>query len=264
LVNLVYEPSVYLASVSRAESGISEFLRDQGVVGWESDAEADGDYLPEVAGRLCYLSFSKPRPGGNKAYVDHIKEMAHGSVLEHTNVGLILTGVSRSLTHELVRHRAGMAYSQLSQRYVDEADTSFVVPPKLIDDVRRETDIGRRWLQTVDNALHEYCCIVYRMLLPLPPASSQEEKTAARKAAREAARSVLPNATETHIMVTGNARAWRHFLEMRASLGADAEIRRLALAVYRKLLEVAPNLFGDYRVETTNGVEHLVTPWSKV
>jgi thymidylate synthase (FAD) len=68
----------------------------------------------------------------------------------------------------------------------------------------------------------------------------------ARKTVLQAARSVLPNCLETRIQITGNARAWRHFLVLRGSLQADAEIRRLAIEVHAKLLNEAPGLFGDF------------------
>ena len=79
----------------------------------------DGERLAEFAGRLCYMSQKNPANRATRDYLENIKKQGHGSVLEHANYSLLLEGVSRSLTHELVRHRAGFAYSQLSQRYVD-------------------------------------------------------------------------------------------------------------------------------------------------
>src|SRR5207253_10437838 len=99
-----------------------------------TDTEIAGESLTEIAGRVCYMSFVRPRPGGNQAYLEHILDVGHGSVLEHAVWNFIFTGVSRALTHELVRHRAGWAYSQLSQRYVDESFAEFV-EPDCIDDV---------------------------------------------------------------------------------------------------------------------------------
>src|SRR5690606_6865681 len=89
--------------------------------------------------------------------------------------------------------------------------------------------------------------------------------TSRKKRARQAARSVLPNSAETKIVVTGNARAWRHFIEMRGSAGADAEIRRLAVAVLGLLREEAPHIFGDLNViQLEDGTEVVETPNSKV
>src|SRR5204863_8430366 len=92
----------------------------------------DGELLAEVAGRVCYMSQHNPAERSTREYLDNIKKQGHGSVLEHANYTLLLEGVSRSLTHELVRHRAGFAYSQLSQRYVDESAEHFLVPPALL------------------------------------------------------------------------------------------------------------------------------------
>src|SRR5207237_1849814 len=112
------EPPVHLVGRQTTDDAdLDRFLADHGV-SWHSDSEVAAEVLTETAGRVCYLSFAKPRPGGNSAYLTHIKEVGHGSVLEHAVWNLIFNGVSRSLTHELVRHRAGWAYSQLSQRYV--------------------------------------------------------------------------------------------------------------------------------------------------
>jgi thymidylate synthase (FAD) len=89
--------------------------------------------------------------------------------------------------------------------------------------------------------------------------------TMRKKRARQAARSVLPNSAETKIVVTGNARAWRHFVEMRGSGAADVEIRRLAVAVLRQLRAEAPNLFGDMEiVPQPDGTEVVETVNSKV
>src|SRR5262249_8416203 len=133
-VGVITEPTVYLIgkqTVDDAELG--RFLSDHGV-SWESDSEIAAEVITETAGRLCYLSYAKPRPGGNAAYLHHIKDVAHGSVLEHAAWNLLITGISRSLSHELVRHRAGWAYSQLSQRYVDESVAEYIVPDIIADD----------------------------------------------------------------------------------------------------------------------------------
>jgi thymidylate synthase (FAD) len=258
------EPRVYLVAQMVAQTdGIVDFLDDHGIDKWYSSAwsNSDNDLLPEIAGRLCYMSYTNPRPGGNAAYLDHIKEVGHGSVLEHSVFSFIITGVSRSLTHELIRHRAGMSFSQLSQRFVDESEASFVVPPAFADCL--DTEAGMIWQSACDWSANRYRLLVAHMeakaeIAALPP-------TARRKAAREAARSVLPNATETKIYVTANARAWRHFLEMRGDGAADAEIRRLALLLLPVLKGAAPNLFGDYEVKRDDlGRECITTKYRKV
>ena len=252
-MKIITKPSVYLVAKQLGSYGeMDRFLRDHHVLEFSTSAQSDGEAMVEVAGRLCYMSFANPRPGGNKAYIDHILEVGHGSVLEHAVYSMIFTGVSRSLTHELVRHRAGMSYSQLSQRYVDKV--SFVRPPGIKPDSSAELV----WTSNIALALASYESLIET--LEHNDFADIDNATLRRKRARETARAVLPNCTETKIFVTGNARAWRHFLELRGSIHADAEIQRLAIAVLSVLEDASPNLFGDYTV-TDQGIE---TKWRKV
>jgi thymidylate synthase (FAD) len=166
--------------------------------------------------------------------------------------------VSRSFTHELVRHRAGFGYSQMSQRFVDESKCEFIEPDPIADD----PELHRVWLETVKT-----CQRAYRTLADGLAAKfgHLEDKTLRRKKAREAARSVLPNATETKIFVTANARALRHFIEMRADPAADAEIRKVAVATLKLLQAESPNLFGDYTlIDLPDGGQAATTPHRKV
>ena len=252
-MNIINVPSVYLVGKQELNSlDCAEFLEANNVEYWNTDTDNAGEQLVEIAGRLCYMSFAKPRPGGNQAYIDHILEVGHGSVLEHAVYSMIFTGVSRSLTHELVRHRAGMSYSQLSQRYVDKV--SFVRPPG----IKPESSAELVWTSNIALALASYESLIET--LEHNDFADIDNPTLRRKRARETARSVLPNCTETKIFVTGNARAWRHFLELRGSIHADAEIQRLAIAVLDVLQAESPNLFGDYTV-SDQGIE---TIWRKV
>ncbi len=332
-VTIITKPTVYLVGKQLLQQAeLDRFLADHGVT-WESDSEVASEVISESAGRICYMSFVKPRPGGNAAYLHHIKEVGHGSVLEHAVWNFVITGVSRSLTHELVRHRAGWAYSQLSQRYVDESEMEVVVPVELLDEVtlalmwvgsrssldvmgveglmlndptwrtQPMTEAGLVWLLNMlrngkdyrfltDYMMkkqgwviyHEYAKECDRLRAcgltadmgdthPLPEGeylrqwydNNREVKTTHRKAARGTARSVLPNATETKISVTANARALRHFLEQRGSRHAEVEIRRLANAMLDILVKDAPNLFGDYvRVYLPDGTFELKTEFPKV
>jgi thymidylate synthase (FAD) len=200
---------------------------------------SDGEHLAEYAGRLCYMSQKNPAGRATRAYLENILKQGHGSVLEHANYSLLIEGVSRSLTHELVRHRAGFAYSQLSQRYVDESQASFVVPPAIIGDAALEA----AWRAQVESALAAYSALVDELIVRY---AWVDDKVHRRKMAREAARGVLPNSTETKIVVTGNVRAWRTMLELRSSEGAELEIRRLAIEVLRALQEEAPGFFADF------------------
>jgi thymidylate synthase (FAD) len=238
-------------------------------INWESDSEVAGEALAEFAGRLCYLSFGedaglegghKTIPGRttNEAYLGNILGVKHGSVLEHAVWSLLFEGVSRSLTHELVRHRAGFGFSQLSQRYVDESNIGFVLPPE----IREGTDAYDVWRSACEKSVESYRSLLAAMLEQV---GDDGTATMRKKRARQAARAVLPNCAETKILVTGNARAWRHFCEMRGSPTADVEIRRLAVAALGALREEAPHIFGDMQISpNSDGSEVVETPHSKV
>ena len=289
------EPAVYVVGRQTVDDAeLSRFLTDNGVA-WESDSEVAAEVLSETAGRTCYMSFARPRPGGNAAYLTHLLEVGHGSCIEHSVWNLLITGVSRSLTHELVRHRAGFGFSQLSQRYVDESVAEYVEPEIIAND----PELHRIWIDTVRQSHAAYCVLAKKLsekLTPCPtcggdgrvgqhhdPASDTWRGgtqcldcygsgtaipgpgTESRKAARQAARSVLPNATETKIFVTLNARAARHFIEQRGSRHAEPEIRRLAGMVLDALQKEAPNLFNDFtRDQLPDGSFELTTPYKKV
>jgi thymidylate synthase (FAD) len=209
-------------------------------VQWMGES-TDGERLAEYAGRLCYMSQRNPAGRTTAEYLENIKKQAHGSVLEHVTYSLLLEGVSRSLTHELVRHRAGFAFSQLSQRYVDESVADFVVPPAIIGDEALES----AWRTQMELAQRSYVELVEKLMERYAWVS---DKVHRRKMAREAARGVLPNSTETKIVVTANVRAWRSTLELRAGEGAELEIRRLAVAILRVLQREGPAFFSDFEV----------------
>lgn len=203
----------------------------------------DGEHLAEFAGRLCYMSQRNPANRATREYLGNILKQGHGSVLEHANYSLLLEGVSRSLTHELVRHRAGFAYSQLSQRYVDESHAAFVVPPAIIGDETLES----AWKAQMESAQRAYVALVDELMTRY---AWVDDKIHRRKMAREAARGVLPNSTETKIVVTANVRAWRTMLELRCGEGAELEIRRMGVAVLRVMQTEVPGLFADYTIYT--------------
>ena len=211
-------------------------------VQWQGES-TDGERLAEFAGRLCYMSQKNPASRTTRDYLENIKKQGHGSVLEHANYSLLLEGISRSLTHELVRHRAGFAYSQLSQRYVDESEANFVVPPAVIGD----DALVAQWKAQMEGAQATYVALVEKLMERY---SWVADKVHRRKMARETARGVLPNSTETKIVVTANARAWRTMLELRSGEGAEQEIRRLAVLVLRTLQAEAPGFFADFEVYT--------------
>jgi thymidylate synthase (FAD) len=209
-------------------------------VAWKGPS-TDGERLAEYAGRLCYMSQKNPAGRSTAEYLQNILRQGHGSVFEHSVYVVLIEGISRSCSHELVRHRAGFGYSQLSQRYVDESDAAFVMPPAVQGDAALEA----AWLAQVQAAQAGYVAAVERLMEKYAHIS---ERTHRRKMAREAARSVLPNATEVKIVVSANVRAWRTMLELRLGEGAELEIRRMALGCLALLVQEAPALFADFEV----------------
>lgn len=268
-MNIIHKPTIYvLGKQVFSYFSLGRFMRDQGL-DWRSDSDEPAEVLTETAGRVCYMSFMKPRPGGNAAYLKHIKDVGHGSVLEHGVWNLLITGVSRSLTHELVRHRVGMSYSQLSQRYVDESVAEYVEP----DVIAADPELHAIWSEAIEGVHAAYVKLSDRLTAKLADPSNdlaamlqpEATKTDLRKTARQAARSVLPNATETKLFVTANARALRHFFEQRGSRHAEPEIRKLAFEIWQTLSYDAPNLFGDYNpVPLRDGTYELETQYRKV
>jgi len=205
---------------------------------WNSGVyETDNDELSEFAGRFCYRSWSRPNPetATNKGYIKNILKQQHYSVLEHASATFVISGVSRSLTHELVRHRH-LSYSQVSQRYVDSSQFEPIIPPAVYELPTGEFEMARDAIVSHFNR----SVLEYEML-----AKTFEDNGFQRKQAREAARAVLPNCTETEIVVTGNMRAWRDMIQKRNSPGADAEIRHMAKVLLGELVSLAPNTFQD-------------------
>lgn len=209
----------------------------------ELDPRATGvESMLEFAGRACYQSFGKPNPStaANADYLANIISQEHESVLEHGSADFYITGVSRAYSHEQVRHRHH-SYSQLSQRFVSENAAAVVVPPALRGDEDALQILAEAQAATQD----AYNRLVRHLV---------DEKGLDRKPAREAARAVLPNMTETRIVVTGNFRAWRDELERRCTLAADAEIREICLQILVILKQLAPSVFADFLIHEENGI----------
>jgi thymidylate synthase (FAD) len=209
-------------------------------VQWKGPA-TDGERLAEFAGRLCYMSQHNPAGRSTAEYLGNILRQGHGSVFEHSTYVVLIEGISRSCSHELVRHRAGWGYSQLSQRYVDETHAAFVMPPAIQGDAALEAE----WTGQVEAAQAAYVRAVEQLMSRY---AWVEDRVHRRKMAREAARSVLPNATEVKIVASANVRAWRTMLELRLGEGAELEIRRMAVACLRLLQAEAPALFADFEI----------------
>lgn len=236
------KPRIYLiASPQIDETALSLFLDDKGLSWLRSPDATDAEHVVEVSGRVCYMSFSSDTNTiryPNKTYVENLIKKGHESVLEHASWTFIIDGVSRAFTHQLVRHRVGFAFSQLSQQYHDESETKFVRPAGLNEEA------GELWEKATTQTLEAYK--VALELLKTDESKGFEEK----RLMRSAARSLLPNATETTIAVTANARAIRNFLTIRGTIVGDIEMRLVSAELLKAVETSAPNLFDDISVET--------------
>lgn len=174
----------------------------------------------------CYDSPSKDLQASRKM-ISAIVKAGHESCIEHASATFRLKDVSRTLTHELVRHRL-FSFSQRSQRYVKENDPSYIIPPAIKDNPPTETV----FLELMDKAWK-----AYKILLDFGIKA-------------EDARFVLPNACSTEIVVSGNFRQYRNFLKLRLSPRAQWEIRQAASIILDKLYEIAPSCFEDLKQGT--------------
>lgn len=240
------------------------------------DASPDVERLVEIGGRLCYKSFevglnanvTKIREGTHD-YIGNILSQKHGSVLEHANTSVAFIGVSRIFTHELVRHRAGCAYSQESMRFVRLEDIPMYVPDltstftelaPFHEKGGDHSDWGRILNERYSIAMHrvtraaEEAITEFTRLLDVAGIPFHIKKTIT-----SALRRMAPGGHTTNILVTANHRAWRHIIEMRTSPGAEVEIRDIFLEV-GKLFQIRyPALYQDMAVNTLKDGTQSIT-----
>lgn len=220
----------------------------------------DSSQLSKTAGQVCYASFGPRRTKNENAqsYFERLISAGHGSVIEHASFSFLLYGISRSVTHELVRHRAGTGFSQISQRYVSGSVLRFVERPEY----QQDEELHRLFEERADRAAADYERMAER-LIELQEGGderlSAEYRTDARKKVQQTARSLLPNETEAPMVFTGNVRALRHIIEMRADAHAESEIRSLAVRLFLCLAITDPILFADYELKELPDGSHTVT-----
>lgn len=221
------------------------FLQEEGTEWHRTPGATEPEEIVEVSGRVCYMSYGeKQSTRTNAEYILNLIKQGHESVLEHVNWTFLLVGVSRAFTHQLVRHRAGFSFSQLSQQYHEETSAVFVEPahlqqsPRALQAWRNAMEVSRESYKVILDSLGE---------LAAAPGLELNEREF-KRAIRSAARSVLPNATETKIVVTANARALRHFFKVRGYIPGDVEMREVAAAIFKLVQAEAPSLFSDFRL----------------
>jgi len=268
-MSFVTEPEVALVGKPILEiDGIMKFLEEHNYCWPELEkrlesmmslGDDDADWLIEMAGRMCYQSWPEQgKTARGRSHEEHVKnliEVSHGACIEHANFNFAIWNVSRSLSHELIRHRIA-SYSQLSQRYVDSSNVSFIIPPAIQELAKIDPEAYKTWVEHCEKSRQLYEELTGKLSDMYWDIESKLER---RKKARQAARSVLPNATETKIFVTMNARAVRHFIELRASAPADVEIRQLAIKVFRIMEAKFPLIVHGMKViklpDNTEAVE---------
>ena len=242
-------PGVYLiARPSIDLDGMRAYLRDVGGESWldrrveeAEGAPNGGQLIVEFGGRACYRSWE---PGLNpnvtrvrtdrREYFENLLRSAHGSVLEHASYSFALRNVSRVFTHELVRHRAGSAFSQESLRYVRLTDIGFRVPPAL-EPVREQ-------VLSIVEQLEEFQVSAATEL----GIDGDGVPFHVKKEVTSALRRLAPIGLSTDIVWTANARTLRHVIEMRTAEGAEEELRLVFDRIARVMQDEAPDLFQDF------------------
>lgn len=257
------QPKAFLIAETTSHHGaMLEALKTLGVEGWSADAPP-ADALIEFAGKSCYMSFDKAlnqnltKVGGrsNRDYIqDGIIAKKHGSVLEHATVTFFMTNVSRVVTHEIVRHRAGTAFSQTSGRYVRSDEIQYYLPNDILN-------LGDEVLDTFANAFDA----MEESARTLAQASNIDSMSFdAKKKLTSAFRRIIGNGQANHIVVTANHRAWRHMIEMRTDPSAEEEIRVAFADISRQLRARFPTIYADARVHEVDGIEVTTFEHSKV
>lgn len=195
-----------------------------------------------AAAKLCYSSvdvdkiFENLNEEGTAKFLDMLMSYGHESPIEHVSFTFGISGVSRSLTHQLVRHRIA-SYSQQSQRYVKLDQFEYVIPPAINEDEEAK-DI---YIKAMENCQKAYDQLAGR--LKERYIKEGMNNVAAEKKAIEDARYVFPNACETKIIVTMNGRSLMNFFKHRCCNRAQWEIRNLAEQMLKEVKKVAPTLF---------------------
>lgn len=205
------------------------------------------------AGKGCYDSYGEDGRS-IKEHIQALIQSKHGSVLEHVNVSFFIEGISRGLSHELVRHRH-FAFSQRSTRYTNEDEAAIVLDPfyaRLYNEARY--DLVSQFINSCEDAINSY-----KQAVSLLDATGMS-----RKWKRGKARQLLPHALETRLTMTGNIRAWRWFIESRSNRHAEAEIRRLSFFIFTLIKSIYPLLFEDFEEEYVDDYPEYTTKYSKI
>ncbi|MFN2100475.1 FAD-dependent thymidylate synthase [Altererythrobacter sp. MF3-039] len=232
-------PKIIILSRPVATGNEAQFLKAHGFEWQPTGQSTDAERIIEFSGRLCYLSFdpNKHTQVENAEYIRKLIQHGHESVLEHAQWTFLIDGVTRGFSHQLVRHRVGFSFSQLSQQYHDESEAVLLRPDGLED----HSELSNEW-KTIEAQINNF---YKRALKTAPPTNDFSDRERTRYV-RSFARSLLPNATRTILSVTANARSLRHFLALRGALEGDIEMRRVSELIYDMLRIEAPAVMFDF------------------
>ena len=247
------EPKVFLIGETRVvEEGLQAYLNHLGVPNWHTDAPSDSEKIVEVMGRLCYRSFE---PGlnpnvtkvreGNNTYLANILKVKHGSVIEHPVMNFVFADTSRVFTHELVRHRAGVAISQESLRFVRLDDLGQWLPTV----IKEDPEAVEIFVKTFEQLEQLQLQFASHFKLDDPGVPFHKKKVIT-----SAMRRVAPIGLATTIGWSVNPRTLRWVLEMRTDPSAEEEIRLVFGKVGEIVTKRYPNLFGDFTVQMVDGL----------
>lgn len=249
-------PKVFVIAETRMVGGFDAFLGSLGVASWHTDAETDAEKLIEAAGKSCYLSFDKALNKnltrvGTRNNHDYIQEQIiatkHGSVLEHATVTFAFVDVSRVFTHELVRHRVGAAYSQVSGRYVRADNIGYFLP-----EVIKQSPGGPILFEKAFAMMEDWI----KQLETLFAVDTVDFHL--KKQLTSAFRRLIGNGQSNHIIATFNHRTIRHLIELRTVKGAEEEIRHVFSEVGRLMLARYPAIYHDMMTgEEQDGIHEL-------
>ncbi len=251
-------PQAFILADTGVVGGMRDFLDAVGATDWTipSDVKSDGELLVEIAGRTCYKSFgtelnknlTKVR-NDHKEYIGNILKTKHGSVLEHASTTVGFVNVSRIFTHELVRHRAGCAYSQESMRFVRLEDVGMYIPDCIRDlpPAYKET-----FIKAVSNAEEAYQVLADNCIPQNMSFSKKKELTSAF-------RRIAPGGHSTNIVMTANHRAWRHLFELRTAPGVEEEIGVVFSSLAMQFTQKYPAFYQDMRVDLDTSKQKWAT-----
>lgn len=262
-MEMFVRPAAFLIAETQVhEPTMAHALQMLGVDNWKSDATDDASLLTEFAGKSCYMSFDTSlnqnltRVGGrnNRDYIQQgIIATKHGSVLEHSTVTFFLVNVSRVVTHEIIRHRAGTAFSQTSGRYVRTDKVDMYLPDDIAANPAAVVIFERAKAQMEADAAE------------LAEVTGIASKTfGIKKKLTSAFRRLIGNGQANHIVVTANHRAWRHMIELRTDPNAEEEIRYIFAKISKQLRSAFPAIYADAIITTLDGIEVTTFTHSKV